>query len=370
MIKKIKSFFLGANQLKYKKKILITAGGTGGHIFPALSIANELLVQHHIVWVGGIHGIEEDIVKKKGIRFFPIKIIGLRKKGIVRMITYPFIILRALFQALKIILKEKPNVIIGFGGYATFPVCFVGAILGIPTIIHEQNSVAGLTNKVLFYFVSKVLVAYKNVLPSKKTIYVGNPVRKEIIKISDIEERYPKLVQKLNLLIIGGSLGAKALNKIVPLACSKLNNINKITHQIGAFDNLEEIISIYRSNNMYNINVVKFIDNISYEYEQSHLVICRAGASTVSELTSFGIAAIFIPFPSAVDDHQTLNVQELVKSNASILLPQDKLNVENLSSIINSLTMEKCKKMALLTKTFGVIDTTQQIVNIIQKISS
>ena len=350
--------------MKYNKKILITAGGTGGHVFPALTIANELRCDHEVLWVGGLYGIEKGIAHKNNIRFESIKILGLRGKGIVRLVMYPFIIIKAIIKALKIIVKEKPDIVIGFGGYATFPICFMGSILRIKTVIHEQNSVAGLTNKVLSFFVNTVLVAYKNVLPSKKTIYVGNPVRKAITEILDIETRYSQLDKKINLLVVGGSLGAKVINKIVPSI--NLQNINKITHQIGANDNKEEIIELYRKNNFFNVNVLQFIDDITYEYEQAHLIICRAGATTVSELTSFGIAAIFIPLLSAVDDHQTINVQQLVSIGAAIMLPQSELSVNALSHIINELTIEKCKIMAMKTKLLGFPDSTQKIVDIIK----
>jgi UDP-N-acetylglucosamine--N-acetylmuramyl-(pentapeptide) pyrophosphoryl-undecaprenol N-acetylglucosamine transferase len=277
----------------------------------------------------------------------------------------PFMLLRAFFECLKIIIKTKPDVIVGFGGYATFPICFVGVMLRIPVIIHEQNSIAGLTNKILSKIVTKVLVAYNGVLPSKNTVVTGNPVRDEINNLDIPEIRYKDRSGGLNILVVGGSLGAKKLNEIMPEVCALLSNLDHVVHQVGRGD--VNFVSKHYQELGFNAKVHSFIEDMASEYSRADLIICRSGASTVSEIMSAGVATVFVPYPYAVDDHQRYNVGELVKSGASFMVLQEDISTDLLVSMIKSLNREECLKMAKLTRSFAIPDSTDRIVKVIKK---
>ena len=350
---------------RLNKTILISAGGTGGHIFPALCVAKKLLSDYDVVWVGAKSGIEESIIPKNNIPLYSVNISGLRNKGGVRKVIMPFMLLRAFFECLKIILKTRPDVIVGFGGYATFPICFVGVMLRVPVIIHEQNSIAGLTNKILSRIVTKVLVAYNGVLSSKNTVVTGNPVRDEINNLDAPEARYKDRVGRLRLLVVGGSLGAKKLNETMPEVCALLPNLDLVVHQVGRGD--VNLVSKHYQELGIKAEVHAFIDDIAQEYGMADLIICRSGASTVGEIMSAGVATIFVPYPYAVDDHQRYNVEELVKSGASFMVLQDDISTDLLVSIIKSLNRVECLKMAKLTRGFAISDSADRIVTVIKK---
>ena len=345
--------------------MLITAGGTGGHIFPALSVAKKLQADYEVIWVGAKSGIECEIVPKNNIPLMTVKISGLRKKGMIKKFLMPFILIRACLQCLQIIVSRKPDVIVGFGGYATFPVSFVGWILRIPVVIHEQNSIPGLTNKILAKIATYILVAYKGILPSKKTVLAGNPVRDDIAMLPNPQQRYAERCGGLNILVVGGSLGAKMLNDILPEVCSRLNNLNQVTHQVGRGD-LNKVQKDYTQLGV-NAQVVSFINDMAAAYAEADLIICRSGASTVSEVANVGIAAVFIPYPYAVDDHQRYNVIPLVERKAAFMIPQSELSVDGLVNLISSLDRLKCSKMAELAKDLAIPDSTDRIVTIIKK---
>ncbi|MCC2645882.1 MAG: UDP-N-acetylglucosamine--N-acetylmuramyl-(pentapeptide) pyrophosphoryl-undecaprenol, partial [Burkholderiales bacterium] len=332
-------------------------------------VAKLCETQYDILWVGAKGGIESTVVPRYGIPISSINISGLRKKGFLRLLLMPFLLLRAFFQSFIIILRERPDVIVGFGGYVTFPVCFMGVILRIPVIIHEQNSVPGLSNKILARFVNKVIVAFPRVLASKKTILLGNPVRKDIDDIPGPEIRYAARSGGLNILILGGSLGAKIFNDILPEVFGIINNnqaghIANITHQVGKGD-LETVASQYQNFGVNNITVINFIDDMAMMYANIDLVICRAGASTVSEICAVGLAAIFVPYPYAVDDHQKYNALNLVKTGASIMFDQSSLSAAKLADTIIALNRPKCKDMAQLTKELAIKDSSEKIKQVI-----
>ncbi len=350
---------------RLNKTILISAGGTGGHIFPALCVAKKLLSDYDVVWVGAKSGIEESIIPKNNIPLYSVNISGLRNKGGVRKVIMPFMLLRAFFECLKIILKTRPDVIVGFGGYATFPICFVGVMLRVPVIIHEQNSIAGLTNKILSRIVTKVLVAYNGVLSSKNTVVTGNPVRDEINNLDAPEARYKDRVGRLRLLVVGGSLGAKKLNETMPEVCALLPNLDLVVHQVGRGD--VDLVSKHYQELGIKAEVHTFIEDMAQAYGMADLIICRSGASTVGEIMSAGVAAIFVPYPYAVDDHQRYNVEELVKSGASFMVLQDDISAGLLVSIIKSLNRVECLKMAKLTRGFAIPDSTDRIITVIKK---
>lgn len=348
-----------------QKTVLITAGGTGGHVFPALSVAKKLQHEYDILWVGAKSGIENDIVPKNNLPLITVNISGLRKKGLVKMLLMPFILLYALFQCAKILLQYRPDVIVGFGGYATFPICFMAWVLRIPVVIHEQNSVPGLSNKVLSKIANYVMVAFNGVLKSKKSYVVGNPVRKDITQLDPPEIRYNARHNGLNLLVLGGSLGAKALNDTLPEVCSRLSNLGKVLHQVGRGD--AEAVSKHYASFGVNAQVVNFIDDMAKSYSEADLIICRSGASTVSEVCVAGIAAVFVPYPFAVDDHQRYNAEPLVAQGAAYLLLQSDLTIEKLTSLVNSLDRDKCLFMANKARTIAIDDSVSRIVDIIKK---
>ncbi len=350
-----------------KSNIIISAGGTGGHIFPALAIAKQLSVDYQIIWVGAKVGLENTIVPEHGYKLETVTVSGVRNKGLLSKICLPFKILKSIMECLIICLKYRPKAIIGFGGYATFPICLTGKILARPIIIHEQNSVAGLTNKIVAKFARTILTAFPNVLPSKKTFLVGNPVRDDIIASYDWRIKQPNISDKLRVLIIGGSLGAKALNDIVPQSLALIQeHISQITHQVGR-SNPDEIRDSY-TNLGINANVVKFIDNMGQAYANADLIICRAGASTVAEVASAGIAAIFVPYPYAVDDHQTTNAQYLVDGNAAFIIHQKNLTVSDLAQTISKISIVDCQQMGNQARKLAINNSSQLICEQLSKI--
>ncbi len=350
-----------------QKTILISAGGTGGHIFPALSVAKILATKYDIVWVGGVNGIENKIIPQNNIPLERINISAIRGRGFLKYIALPFMLLRSMWQALVILFKHNPDVVIGFGGYATFPIGVMAWLLHKPNLIHEQNAVAGFTNRVLSKFATRTLVAFPNVLKSKYVL--GNPVREDIACLEKPEQRYAMRSGGLNILIVGGSLGAKALNEIVPLAVNNLHNIAKITHQVGRSD-AELVRQAYVTNNVQNVDVVNFIDDMAYAYANCDLIICRAGASTIAEVSAVGVAAIFVPYPYAVDDHQTHNSRALVNAGAAILLPQDELTATSLHELLNNLTREKCELMAIKARELAIANSAQNIASQVESFVS
>ena len=343
---------------KVTKTILISAGGTGGHVFPALSVAKILAHKYDIVWIGGVNGIENKIVPENNFLLERINISGLRGKGFLKYILLPFMLLRSMWQAGVILFKHNPDVVIGFGGYATFPIGVMAWLLHKPNLIHEQNAVAGLTNKILAKIATRTLVAFPDVLQSKYVL--GNPVRNDIVNLAPPEIRYTSRSGGLNVLIVGGSLGAKALNEILPIALANLKNINKIIHQVGRGD-VAVVKELYVANGVTNVEVLNFIDDMAVKYTNCDIMICRSGASTVAEITTVGIASILVPYPYAVDDHQTHNASLLVKSGGAILMPQVSLTSDGLHTVLRDLTREKCLDMAIKVHSLEIEDSAQKI---------
>ena len=344
-----------------KTTIIISAGGTGGHIFPALAVAKQLQEVYNIIWVGAKIGLENKLVPEHGFRLETVSVAGVRNKGLLRKLMLPFTLLRAHLECLLICLKYRPALVVGFGGYATFPISLTAKLLGKSVVIHEQNSVAGLTNRLLAKIANKVLVAFPNVLPSSKMHLVGNPVREEIIAIDRSAMKLSENSSAIKILVIGGSLGAKVLNDNLPLALAKLDaKPAQITHQVGRAA-IEQIIATYQANLVKNVQVVNFIDDMAAAYANADLIICRAGASTVAEVAAAGIAAIFVPYPYAVDDHQTTNTRQLVAAGAAILLPQAELSPAKLAELISGLNYTICQNMGEKARSLAILDSTQQI---------
>lgn len=318
--------------------LLVMAGGTGGHIFPGLAVADELKNKGwRIHWLGTAGKMEADIVPKQGYEISFIDISGVRNNGLLAKMLMPIKLIKSFLQARRVIKQVQPDVVIGMGGYASAPGGIAAWVLNVPLIVHEQNAAAGLTNRLLARFANKVCCAFPNAFV--KTInaeVVGNPLRKNIVqKEKPIKER------SKNILIVGGSLGAQVLNQVLPQSYKELLNDYAdihLYHQTGKGKDTEVKASYGQATlSSQKVKVCEFIDDMAAAYQWADIVICRAGALTVSEIAMAGKAAIFVPLPHAVDDHQTKNAQYLVNRNAARLLPQSSFNVESLTQLIKEL---------------------------------
>src|SRR5512139_1229974 len=318
------------------RTIMIMAGGTGGHVFPALAVADALRANGwRVVWLGNPDGMEATLVPKHGYELRPVTFGGLRGKGLVTKLLLPLNLLRAFWQSLAAVRSVRPNVVLGMGGYITFPGGMMAALVGRPLAIHEQNSIAGLANKVLAGVADRVLTGFPDVLP--KSSFTGNPVRDEIAAVPTPAERMRGRSGPLKVLVVGGSLGAAALNEIVPKALALFARAERpeVTHQSGT-KQLDALKANYAAAGVL-ANAVAFIDDMAHAYADADLVVCRAGALTVAELAAAGVASVLVPFPHAVDDHQTTNARYLADRGAAVLVPQRDLTPERLAELIRSL---------------------------------
>ena len=328
---------------------MILAGGTGGHVFPALAVATELRERGvPIVWVGTSKGLEASVVPNAGFRLEKMQIQGLRRKGLKQYLLAPFIILRALLEGLQILLKHKPGAILGMGGFVAGPCAMVGFILRKPLIIHEQNAVLGLTNRILKPLCKVMFTGFPIEKSVRKAIYVGNPVRKELLDIPLPEKRFAeKSFAVKRILIIGGSQGSAALNKHVPNACASIAQSSSIEvwHQTG-----EKQLSIVKedySSQAINARVDAFINDMQAAYLWADLVICRSGAMTLAEISMVGLGAILVPYPYAVDDHQTKNAKVFVSSGAAYLIAENELTSNNLADLLKNVLSDKKQLQAM-----------------------
>jgi len=309
------------------KHVLIAAGGTGGHVYPALAVADYLRDQNvKVTWVGTEKGLEYRVVPAANIPLEIISISGLRGKGLLNLFFVPLKLIVAIVQAVKIFVRIKPDVVLGMGGFVSGPCGLAAFILRKPLYLHEQNAIPGLTNKVLSYIATTVMQAFPNSFKGNKNIItLGNPIRKDISIITNPEERMAERKDKIHVLIIGGSLGAQALNENVPQALSEVTKELQpdVWHQTGK-NKLQSTIENYKKLNV-EARVTEFIENMAEAYAWADLVICRAGALTISELANAGVGAILVPYPYAVDDHQTANAAYLTNVSAAILIQQEQL---------------------------------------------
>lgn len=320
--------------------VMIMAGGTGGHVYPALAVARGLAAMgRDVVWLGTRRGLEGRVIPQQQIPIEWISVSGLRGKGVVSWLLAPFRLLRALFQALSILRKTRPSVVLGMGGFVSGPGGLAARLLGRRLVIHEQNAVAGLTNRSLARIADRVLEAFPGSFPNPGHIRsgvetVGNPVRDEILSLAEPGRRMAGRSGSLRLLVLGGSQGALRLNTMTPLALAQIDGGQRpqVWHQAGA-KTLDQAKSAYRLHDV-DARVEPFIEQMADAYGWADLVICRAGALTVFELAAAGLAAVLVPFPSAVDDHQTLNADWLVRAGAAVLLPEADLSADSLAAMI------------------------------------
>ncbi len=344
------------------KTILIMAGGTGGHIFPALAVAHKMRdAGWRVVWLGNPQGMEARLVPQHGFEMLWLDFAALRGKGLARKLLLPVNLLRGFWQGLKAIRQVKPNVVLGMGGYITFPAGMMAALSGVPLVLHEQNSVAGLANRVLAGVADRIASGFPEVL--KKGVWLGNPVRPEIAAVKPPAERFAGRDGALRLLVIGGSLGAQALNETVPQGLSRLTAEQQpqIVHQAGE-KHIDALKAAYAAVGV-QAHCVPFIEDMAGAYEWADLVICRAGALTIAELAAVGVASILVPFPHAVDDHQTANARFLVNVGGAFLLPQRDLTPDAVA-LIRNYSRSQLLEMAEKARSLAKPDATLDVVNL------
>ena len=341
------------------------AGGTGGHVFPALAVADELRARGvEVLWLGTRRGIESDVVPRANIDISYINIAGLRGKGMLDLVYAPFKLIAALAQAIAVLRRLQPAAVLGMGGFVTGPGGIAAWLLRKPLLIHEQNAIAGLTNRLLRPFATRVMEAFPRSL--QRALHTGNPVRKSIAALHDTNKAEPS--GQLKLLVVGGSLGAKALNEVVPEALAQLAPAQRpeVWHQTGR-KLIDATRAIYERHQL-NARVDPFIDDMAAAYQWADLIMCRAGAMTIAEIAIVGLASILVPYPFAVDDHQTHNARYLADAGASILIQQADLSPTVLLELLQSLDASRigamsqaARKMALPQATIQVADQCMEV---------
>lgn len=345
------------------RTILVMAGGTGGHIFPALAVADVLRGRGwNVVWLGARGGMEERLIPPRGYAAVWIRFGGIRGKSLLRKLLLPASLLIAFWQSAMAIFRHRPDVVLGMGGYAAFPGGMMAALLGKPLLIHEQNAVPGLANRVLAGVADRVLAAFPDAFNGRvDVIWSGNPVRTDIVNLAPPEARFASRSGPLRVLVVGGSLGAKALNVTVPQALALLAQGERpvVTHQAGTA-HVAALRDTYRAAGV-DAEIVDFIEDMASRYGEADLVICRAGATTITELAVAGVGSILVPFPFAADDHQTRNAAYLADRGAALLVPQTTLTPQSLAETLRGLTRTKLLEMARAARAVGKPDAAQKV---------
>lgn len=350
------------------RAVLIMAGGTGGHIFPGLAVADQLIRQGVTVrWLGTRGGMECQKVPEAGIPLDVVDISGLRGKGLVRWILMPWKLLRAVFQAFRLLGDNKPVCAVSFGGYAAGPGGLAARLRGIPLLVHEQNRIPGMTNRVLARLARNILQAFPGTWPaSLNPVSCGNPVRKSVVDLASPAIRMADRKGAIRVLVTGGSQGARALNLLVPEALSMLPSdlTVEVRHQAGK-GRVEETSQAYGDIRV-GLEVTEFIVDMAAAFEWADLVICRSGALTVSELAAAGVASVLVPFPYAVDDHQTRNAEYLVEAGAAVLMPESETDAQSLAAVLEELmnNRKRLLDMANKARSVSVPDAAERVANL------
>lgn len=340
---------------------LVMAGGTGGHIFPGLAVAEALRDKAwRVHWLGAPGSMESRLVPPRGFTFEAIDFSGVRGKGPATLFLLPLRLLKAFWQSIAVVRRVKPDVVIGLGGYITFPGGMMSVLLGKPLVLHEQNSVAGMANRVLAGVADRVFTAFPNAL--KKAQWVGNPLRVGFLQQPGPVERLGTRAGRLRLLVVGGSLGAKALNDIVPKALALIPEASRpiVLHQSGE-KQIDALRASYEAAGV-QAELTPFIDDTAQAYADADLIVCRAGASTVTEIAAVGCAAVFVPFPSAVDDHQTTNAKFLVEKGGGWLVQQSDLTPEWLAHLLQVVERGELIQRAMAAKSMQKTKATVEVV--------
>jgi UDP-N-acetylglucosamine--N-acetylmuramyl-(pentapeptide) pyrophosphoryl-undecaprenol N-acetylglucosamine transferase len=345
---------------------LVMAGGTGGHVFPALATARVLQRRgYDIVWLGTQRGIESRLVPAAGIPVEWLSVSGLRGKGLVTLLVAPVRLAVALLQALRAVRKHRPSVVLGAGGFASGPGGVAAWLLRRPLVVHEQNAVAGMTNRVLARLADRVLEGFPGSFGrGVRADHVGNPVRPEIAAVAPPERRYPAREGRTRLLVFGGSQGAARLNAVVPAALAELPAALRpeVIHQTGR-NGYDETVAAYQSRGI-EADVRPFIDDMAGAYGWADFAVCRSGALTVAELAAAGVPAVLVPFPAAVDDHQTRNAEHVVRAGAAVLLPERELTPVSLAATLRELLeagRPRLAKMAVAARGTAITDADERL---------
>jgi UDP-N-acetylglucosamine--N-acetylmuramyl-(pentapeptide) pyrophosphoryl-undecaprenol N-acetylglucosamine transferase len=351
------------------KTALVMAGGTGGHIFPGLAVADALRDKGwNVHWLGAPASMEAQIVPPRGFAFEAINFSGVRGKGLKTLLLLPLRLFNAFRQSREVVRRVQPDVVIGLGGYISFPGGIMSVMAGKPLVLHEQNSVAGMANKLMSLVADRAFTAFPNVI--KTAHWVGNPLREAFTQQADPAARFAGRSGPLKLLVVGGSLGAKALNEIVPQALALIPESQRPTviHQSGA-KQIDELRANYAKAGV-TAELTPFIDDTASAFANADVIVCRAGASTVTEIAAVGAAAMFVPFPFAVDDHQTTNAKFLVDQGGGWLLPQSELGAQSLATLLQNTTRDALLARAILAKRMEKIHATREVVAACEELSS
>lgn len=352
-----------------EKVALVMAGGTGGHIFPGLAVAQALRERGwRVHWLGAPGSMESRLVPPQGFALETIEFGGVRGKGLVTLALLPLRLLKAFWQAWRVVRRVQPDVLVGFGGYITFPGGMMGVLAGKKLVLHEQNSVAGTANKVLASVADRVFTAFPNVFVKGR--WVGNPLREAFVRQPEPEARFAGRSGPLKLLVVGGSLGAKALNDIVPQALALIPAAQRpsVLHQSGA-KQIDELRANYAAAGV-QAELTPFIDDTAQAFADADVIVCRAGASTVTEIAAVGAAAVFVPFPHAVDDHQTANARFLVEQGGGWLIPQKALTAEKLAEMLQNTERSTLLERARDAKKMQKIQATHEVVAACEELSA
>lgn len=347
---------------------LVMAGGTGGHIFPGLAVAEALRERGwRVHWLGAPGSMEEKLVPPRGFAFEPVQFGGVRGKGPLTLFLLPLKLLRAFWQSFRVVRRVKPDVLVGLGGYITFPGGMMGVLLNKPLVLHEQNSVAGLANKVLAGVADRVFTAFPNVL--KKAQWVGNPLRAAFTSQPDPASRFAGRSGPLKLLVVGGSLGARGLNTVVPQALARIEPATRpqVLHQSGT-KQIDELRANYTAAGVEG-ELTPFIEDTAQAYADADIIVARAGASTVTEIAAVGAAALFVPFPSAVDDHQTTNARFLVDAGGGWLVQQADLTPELLADLLQKTERTALIEKAVKAKTMQKTEAVEAVVRACEELA-
>jgi UDP-N-acetylglucosamine--N-acetylmuramyl-(pentapeptide) pyrophosphoryl-undecaprenol N-acetylglucosamine transferase len=345
--------------------VMITTGGTGGHVFPGLAVAARLIARGwRVFWLGTREGLEAKLVAQHGVEFEGIRFAGVRGKGLQRLLLGPFALLNACRQSIAVIRRRAPDVVLGLGGFASFPGALMGVACGKPLVIHDANAVAGLANRILAYGADRILQGFPGAFSGRhaaKAEWVGNPIREEIAAVPAPEERFRGRGGTLRLLVLGGSLGAVALNERIPAALALVPRSSRpvVTHQAGE-GHLDALRDAYAAADVA-AECVAFITNIAESYAGADLVICRSGGLTVAELTAVGVAALLVPLPGAIADEQTHNARFLVAAGGAVLMPQAKLTPERLATFLIGCSRERLLEMAVAARRAGRPDAAERV---------
>ena len=345
--------------------VMITAGGTGGHVFPGLAVAAKLIARGwRVFWLGTQDGMEGPLVRQHGVEFEGVAFRGIRGKGWKTALVGPFALVAACMQSRRIIRRRAPDVVLGFGGFASVPGALAGITAAKPLVLHDANAIAGLANRMLGYAAKKVLLGFPDAMRGRhagKVEWVGNPVSEAIARVPPPETRFAGRAGSLSLLVVGGSLGASAINRCVPKALALLPAAERprVVHQSGA-RHIEALRAAYEEVRV-DAECVSFIDDMASRYAAADLVLCRGGAITVAELADVGLAAIIVPLPGAIADEQSANADYLVAAGAAQKIPQEELSPERLAASIQSFTRETLLAMAVAGRKLARRDAADRV---------